>query len=113
MMMMMSMGCDYVSELCQIIYEHGEPWWMMSTEEKFQFIHQSSIWQSYQESHLVGNREDLGEESDGFCLRNISFIFVKSCRKILLHGAFGFTSSPKEGMLLIFMALKIYPLCQV
>jgi hypothetical protein len=43
----------------QVIYEHGEPWWMVSAEENIQCVHQIAHWQSYQQIHLVANREDL------------------------------------------------------
>jgi hypothetical protein len=88
---------------------------MMSTGEKSRFVHQSALWQSYQQSHLVANREDVGEEDYGFCLQNISFILAISftCRKILRHGASGFASPQKEGVLRIFIALKIHRISRV
>jgi hypothetical protein len=45
----------------------------------------SALCQSYQQSHLVGNQEDLGERNDEFCLWNISFISTEffMCCKIL------------------------------
>jgi hypothetical protein len=58
-----------------------------------------ALWKSHQQSHLVANREDLGEGNYGFCLRNIFFHTPKvgfSC----------FTSPPKERVLLSFIALK-------
>jgi hypothetical protein len=40
-------------------------------------------------------------------LRNItSYIEELKCRKILRHGADGFTSHPKEGVLRVFIAFK-------
>jgi hypothetical protein len=36
-----------------------------------------------------------------------------TCRKILRHGTSGFTSNPKEGLLRIFIALKIHRLRRV
>jgi hypothetical protein len=50
-MMIMSMGWDYVSELGpptdllfvpQMMYEHGQTWWIMSTENSW-LVHQSSL----------------------------------------------------------------------
>jgi hypothetical protein len=50
----------------QVIHEHGEPWWMMSTGKNSRFIHQIALRQSYQHSHLAAKLEDLGEGNDGF-----------------------------------------------
>jgi hypothetical protein len=47
--------------------------------------------QSYQQSHLVAKQEEIN-----FTLRS----------KILLHGAGGFSSPPKEDVLRIFISLK-------
>jgi hypothetical protein len=54
---------------------------MISTEENSLFVHQSALWQSYQHSNLVANEENLGEGSDGVCLRHISFILVELFNK--------------------------------
>jgi len=53
---------------------------MMLTGENPWSIHQSALWQSYEQSHLVVNLEDLGERNVGFCLRSISFKQV-----VLIH----------------------------
>jgi hypothetical protein len=51
-MMMMSMGCDYISDMQapmgllfipQVIYEHGEPWWNHIERENSLFVYQSSL----------------------------------------------------------------------
>jgi hypothetical protein len=69
-----------------------------------------ALWQPYQQSHLVPNQEKLGEENYQFSLRNVFvhtyFEVFFACRKILRHRADGFTSPPKKGVLLIFIALK-------
>jgi hypothetical protein len=49
---------------------------MMSTRENSWFVHQSVLWQSYLQSHLVANRKNMGERNYGFYLRNIPFILV-------------------------------------
>jgi hypothetical protein len=58
MMMIVSMGWNYVSEqrpptgllfILQVIYEHGEPW-MLSSGKSSWFVHQSALWQSCQHS---------------------------------------------------------------
>jgi hypothetical protein len=59
-------------------------------------------------SHLVAKQEKLAKEIMTFDLRSIfshsSKCFL-TCRKILQHGVDGFTSSPKECVLRIFIAL--------
>jgi hypothetical protein len=64
-------------------------------------------------SHLAENQEELGERNDKLRLRSI-FVHISkrsfTCRKILLHGADGFTSAPNEGVLRIFIALAGYEL---
>jgi hypothetical protein len=84
--MMMSMGWDCVSELRlptgvllipQVIHEHGEPWWNDVDRGNFQFVHHSSLRESYWQSHLVVKPEGLDEGNGGFCLRSISFTHVE------------------------------------
>jgi len=43
---------------------------MVDDMENSQFVHQSALWPSYQQRHLllVANQEDLVEVNDGFCL---------------------------------------------
>jgi hypothetical protein len=50
MIIIMSMGSEYVSELLpptgllfisQVIYEHGERWWMISTGVNSRFFHRA------------------------------------------------------------------------
>jgi hypothetical protein len=56
--------------------------------------------------------EGTGEENYEFCLTNIFFHTLKAsltCRKILRHGADGFISPPREGVLWIFIALENPP----
>jgi hypothetical protein len=52
-------------------------------------------------SHLVERQEELAKEIMNFAFRSISFVLRISvtCRKIFRHGADGFTSPPKEGVL--------------
>jgi hypothetical protein len=52
-----------------------------------------ALCQACQQGHLVAKEEDLAKGS-------------LTCRKILRHGADGFTSPPKEGVLRIFTAFK-------
>jgi hypothetical protein len=66
------------------------------------------LWQFYLQSHLVENQEKLAKKVMNLALRSISFIFRSFliCRKIFQQGADNFTSSPKEGILQTFVALK-------
>jgi len=81
---------------------------MISTGEYSLFVHQSSLVIAAS-SHLVANQEELGERNDKFDFRNILFSYFEvifNRRKILGHGADGFTSPPKEGVLRIFISVK-------
>jgi hypothetical protein len=75
-MMIMSMECDYISEqwpqtcllfIPQVICEHGEPWWSNIDRGKL-LICSPELWQSYQQSCLVANQEELDEGNDEFSL---------------------------------------------
>jgi hypothetical protein len=67
----------------------------------------SDLWQAYQQCHLVAKQKELAKEITNSALRSIFHTSKLSltCRKILPHGADGFTSTPKEGVLRIFIAL--------
>jgi hypothetical protein len=60
-----SLYCGHQLLIPQVIYEHGEPW---GSDVGSSFAHQSTIWKSYQQMHLVENQADMGEGNDGFCL---------------------------------------------
>jgi hypothetical protein len=66
------------------------------------------LWQSHQQNHLIATQEELGEENYDFGLRGIIPVHTSkgffTCRKILRHGASGFTS-PKAAVLRIFIPL--------
>jgi hypothetical protein len=67
-----------------------------------------AVWQSCQQSHLVAKQEEFTKEFMNLAYDRHLFHISKgfsTCRKIL-HGADGFTSPPKEGLLRIFVALK-------
>jgi hypothetical protein len=67
-----------------------------------------ALWKSCKKSRLVAKQKELANEMMYFSLRSIFVHTSKgflTCRKIL-HGADGFTSPPKEGVLRIFIALK-------
>jgi hypothetical protein len=68
-----------------------------------------ALWQCYQQSHIVANKDELGEGNDEFGQTKyfcsyFQVIFISS--KILRHRTDGFTSPPKEVVLRIFIALK-------
>jgi len=68
-----------------------------------------ALWKSYQQSHLVAKQEELAKEMMNLALRSIFVHTSKgslTCRKIFRHGADGFTSPPKEGVLRNFISLK-------
>jgi hypothetical protein len=82
MMMMISMGLEYVSELRppsglllipQVRYKHGEPWWKDIDRVKV-VIRPPQLSGNPTSSHLVGKQEDLEKEIINFALRNISFV---------------------------------------
>jgi hypothetical protein len=64
--------------------------------------------QFYQKSHLALTQKEHGEGNAEFYLRSISFTLVRffTYRKILRHGADGFTSLSKEVVLRTLNALK-------
>jgi hypothetical protein len=66
------------------------------------------LWQSYQQSHLVANQEELGEANNEFGRQNVfvhNLKWFSVCLKIII--TWGFTSSSQEGVLQFFIALKI------
>jgi hypothetical protein len=110
----MSMGWVYVSELRpptdllfipQVIHEPEYHGGMMSTEENSSFVYQSSVVILPVESSGI-KQEERAKRMMNLTLRN-NFVYTRkwffACRKIL-HGASGFTSPLKEGVLRIFIA---------
>jgi hypothetical protein len=91
-----------------VIYEHGEQWWNDINRGKLP-IHPPELSGNPTSDHLVAKQEELMKEIMHFALQSYLLHTSKSCltcRKIQ-HNASGFTSPPKEGMLRIFIALKI------
>jgi hypothetical protein len=70
-------------------------------------IRPPDVWQSYRRRHLVGNQEELGEGNNKCSLRSDCF-FLHAVKSYGM-GADGFTSSQKEGVLWIFIALRTPP----
>jgi hypothetical protein len=80
----------------------------MSTGETSDFPTRA-LWQSYQQSHLIASRRNGWRKWWIWPCELFLFILPKwyfTCCKVLRHGASVFTSSLKEGMLHIFIALK-------
>jgi hypothetical protein len=85
---------------------NGEPWGNDIDKGKLLI----RLWKSYLLYHLVAKLDALVKEIMNFCLTKYFFHTSKgtlTCRKILRHGADGFIFPPNEGMLLIFIVLKI------
>jgi hypothetical protein len=93
--------------ILQVIYGHGEPRWWWCQLGKTPDSSTSALWQSYQQRHLGASRRNR-RRSENFACRQLRCVngFL-TCRKILRHGTSGFISHPKEGVLRIFIALKI------
>jgi hypothetical protein len=73
------MGWDCISELQppvglffipQVIMSMANHGGIVLTGENW-FVHQSALWQSYQQSHLVANLEEVGEENDEFGFQSV------------------------------------------
>jgi hypothetical protein len=109
----MSLNCGSQKAYCSSprwymsMETHG---WIILTGENSWFVHHNSG--NSTTRHLVAKEEedDKGNaEFSEFCLRNVPFTHVGllTCRKILRHGANGFTSPSKKVVLWISSALKI------
>jgi hypothetical protein len=107
--MIMSMGVRiYVSELRpltgllfipQMMCEHGEPWWNDTDRVKLQF-RSPELSGNPASSHLVASRRNLAKEIMNLALEAFLFILRSdffTCRKVLRHGADGFTSPSMDG----------------
>jgi hypothetical protein len=68
-----------------------------------------AFWKSYQQSRVLAKQEKLAREMMNLAFQSIFAHTSKgslTCRKIFIHGADGFTSPPKEGVLRNFISLK-------
>jgi hypothetical protein len=109
-----SMRWDYVSELrlpagllfiLPRIYEHREPWLSDVDRGKLLIRPPECSLAILPCNRKIGGTGKINE----FCLTKYIFHNSKDslkCRKILRHGASGFTFLPKEGVLQIIMSIK-------
>jgi hypothetical protein len=68
-------------------------------------VHYSSL--AVLPAETSGASRSNGRRSENFAYQYLKYLKGSlTCRKILRHGTFGFTSHPKEGELLISIALK-------
>jgi hypothetical protein len=105
------MGLDYVSDprpptdLLFIPRVICEPWWWWRRLGITPDSSTRALWQSYQQRDLG----QVGGMDEGVRILLISIWDTSrdllTCRKILRHGTFGFTSHPIEDVLCIFIAL--------
>jgi hypothetical protein len=100
-----------------IVHLPGDMWaWraleiMMLAGENW-LVHQSSL-TVYQQRHLWASRRN-GRKSESFAYQHLRCVSGPlTSRKILRNVASGFTSHSKEGVLHIFITLKIHRLSQV
>jgi hypothetical protein len=90
----------------QVIKQHGRPRWNDVGKGRF-LIRPRELSGNSTNSHVVAKRKKLGKGYDEFGLTKYLCSY-RTCRKILQHGADGFTSPPKEGVLRNYIALKIH-----
>jgi hypothetical protein len=114
-------GETYVSEprpptdlffIPRVICEHGEPWWWWWWC-RLGITPDSStrgLWQSYQH-RLLGPGRRNGGRRETFAYQYLRYVNGSlTCRKILRHGASGFTSLPKKVCCWFLSPLKIHRL---
>jgi hypothetical protein len=77
---------------------------MMPAGDNSWLVHQSSL--AVLPADSSGESRRNGRSEDFACQYLKHLKGFLTCRKILGHGTSGFTSHPKEGVLLIFIALK-------
>jgi hypothetical protein len=99
-----------ISELQPIVYPRvnvsGELWWWWCWLGITPDLSTRAHWQLYQQRHL----KRVGGMDEGMRILRIQYLWYVSrfftCRKVLQHGASGFTCHLKVGVLWIFIALK-------
>jgi hypothetical protein len=93
------------------IHPPGDIWeWramvmIMPAGDNSSLVHQSSL--AVLSAETSGASRRNGRRSENFVYQYLKYLKgYLTCRKILRHGTSGFTSRPKEGVLLVFIALK-------
>jgi hypothetical protein len=86
-----------------IVHPPGDIWACENHGEMMMLVEENSwlLWETYQQSHLGASRRNRRKEWEFYI---VSFSF--KCRKFLWHGASGFTSRSKDGVLRIFITIK-------
>jgi hypothetical protein len=82
---------------------------LSSSECKLFLIHAQELSGNNQQKHLVATQEKTWREMAVNSVYEVLFSYLKAsltCRKILQHGTYGFTSPPKEVVLRIFIYIK-------
>jgi hypothetical protein len=80
---------------------------MMPAGNNYSLVHQSSL--AVLPAEASGASMKNGRRSENFAYQYLKYLKGSfTCRKILRHGASGFTSHPKKGVLHVFIALKIH-----
>jgi hypothetical protein len=109
------MGLDYVSEprpptgqlfIPQVIdMSAWRAMTMLLGGKNSWLVHQSSLAVLQAETSRANRRN--GRRSENFAYQYLKYLKGSlTCRKMLRHGTSGFISHPKEGVLLIFIAIK-------
>jgi hypothetical protein len=97
----------------RVICERGEPWWWRCRLGITPNSSTRALWQSYQQRHLG----KVGGMDEGVRILYIQYLWYVNesliCHQTLRHGSSGFTSRPKEGVLRVFIDLKIHHLGRV
>jgi hypothetical protein len=95
--------CQGLLFIPRLVCARGELWWYRlgkTTDSSTR-----ALWQSYQQRLLGASRRN--GRSENFAYQYLRYVSGSlTCHKVLRHGASGFTSHPKEGVLRIFIALK-------
>jgi hypothetical protein len=101
-----------------IVHPPGDIWaWramvmMMPSGDNSWPVHQNSLSVLPAEISRASRRN--GRRSENFAYQHLKYLKGSlKCRKILRHGTYGFSFHSKEGVLRIFIALKIHHLGRV
>jgi hypothetical protein len=78
---------------------------IMPAVDNSSLVHKSSL--AVLPAETSGASRKNGRRNENFAYQYLRYLKGSlTCRKILRHGTYGFTSHPKEGVLRIFIAIK-------